>query len=65
MINNTFTLFLRDCAASSTRTPAPLFCVWIETGNPAQPLSCRWISTTRDNLAADPDERPDAHPLCA
>lgn len=23
---------------------APLFCVWFETGNPAQPLACKWIA---------------------
>jgi hypothetical protein len=26
------------------RRVAPLSCVWIETGNPAQPLVCKWTS---------------------
>ena len=26
------------------RTPA-LSCVWIETGNPTQPLACKWIAS--------------------
>jgi hypothetical protein len=25
------------------RAPA-LFCVWVETGNPARPLACRWYA---------------------
>jgi hypothetical protein len=25
------------------RRISPLSCVWFETGNPAQPLACRWI----------------------
>jgi hypothetical protein len=29
--------------AVATVRSAPLDCVWVSTGNPAQPLECRWI----------------------
>jgi len=34
----TKTLYILPAAHRS-----PLFCVWIETGNPRQPLACVWI----------------------
>ena len=42
-----------------------LSCVWIATGNPAQPLACVWID--RDlRIAADrEDNQFQEHPLCA
>jgi hypothetical protein len=42
-----------------------LSCVWVATGNPAQPLACVWID--RDlRIAADrEDNQFQEHPLCA
>lgn len=43
-----------------TRRISSLSCVWIETGNPAQPLVCRWStrSKSRLNLATIRAEEP-------
>ena len=40
---------------------APLSCVWIETGNPAQPLVCKWISRAKSSadLTATGTDTPD------
>ena len=48
------------------RSRARLSCVWVETGNPARPLACKWISGSAAPArkaagAAEPQPRP----LCA
>lgn len=47
------------------KSHAPLTCVWSETGNPRQPLACRWIAQPqqpgdRESAPANPaqDRRP-------
>jgi hypothetical protein len=46
------------------RDTAALRCVWIETGNPAQPLVCKWVSR---KATQDPELKTEAHDrsLCA
>ena len=39
MMNFTF-LF----SAFAVENRGPLTCVWVETGNPRQPLACRWVA---------------------
>jgi hypothetical protein len=48
-----------------TARRSTLSCVWIETGNPARPLACTWIS--RDQRAiGDCEERAnEPNRLCA
>ncbi|MGC9223443.1 MAG: hypothetical protein ACP5E2_05930 [Terracidiphilus sp.] len=49
------------------RRTAPLWCVWIKTGNPAQPLVCKWTSRQKIDaalVAAGTDE-PASCQLCA
>jgi hypothetical protein len=29
------------------RKAAVIACVWVRTGNPAQPLTCNWVSNSR------------------
>jgi hypothetical protein len=36
------------------RTVPPLRCVWVETGNPAQPLTCKWISAQSAEIVDEP-----------
>jgi hypothetical protein len=38
------------------RRTAPLSCIWIRTGNPAQPLICRWTSGSRSSAGLPTDE---------
>ena len=46
------------------RKVASLSCVWIKTGNPAQPLACKWAP--RPKVSADPvATEPDSCRLCA
>lgn len=44
-----------------------LSCVWIRTGNPAQPLVCRWTSSARHSadLPAIETNEPGCCQLCA
>ena len=46
------------------RNTAPLRCVWSETGNPAQPLVCKWVSR---KAAQNPERKTEVHDssLCA
>jgi hypothetical protein len=40
-----------------TKNRASLTCVWTETGNPRQPLACRWVArdpAQHSPTAADP-----------
>jgi hypothetical protein len=49
------------------RRTTPLSCVWIETGNPAQPLISKWISRPKagaDLTAPGTGEPEDCRP-CA
>jgi hypothetical protein len=38
-----------------------LKCVWVETGNPAQPLACRWVANPQAKhvAAAEPETAPE------
>lgn len=51
----------------SVRRTSPLSCVWFETGNPVQPLACRWIAN--EPAAAGSQSGSGTHaktcPLCA
>ena len=49
------------------RRVAPLSRVWIKTGNPAQPLVCKWISRLKSgtDLAATEADEPGNYRLCA
>ena len=44
-----------------------LSCVWFETGNPAQPLACKWIVSQPaiDAVSAKGTSRTTAIRLCA
>ena len=45
----------------------PLSCVWINTGNPAQPLACKWTACREsgtDVVAVEAKER-ERRRLCA
>jgi hypothetical protein len=42
-----------------------LSCVWIETGNPAQPLACVWIDKDLSAVSSNSEEQPEIYPLCA
>jgi hypothetical protein len=46
---------------------AALSCVWIKTGNPAQPLVCKWVSQAESSDDPIPTEAPRPHhyQLCA
>lgn len=46
------------------RNRAQLSCVWIETGNPARPLACKWITGPQAVNAINTIE-PQSHRLCA
>ena len=37
------------------RKVVPLSCVWIETGNPGQPLACRWTARPTGADLASPE----------
>lgn len=55
----TNTLFaLVDMARSA------MHCVWIETGNPRQPLACVWIDRDLRMAQDDDDSLPHEHALC-
>jgi hypothetical protein len=45
-----------------------LSCIWIETGNPVQPLACIWIDRNlcalKDDFAQEAEE-PEPYLLCA
>lgn len=45
------------------RNVAGLTCVWIETGNPTQPLVCQWVSRQKSNAAQSPEIAEEPH-LC-
>jgi len=48
------------------RNDARLRCVWVETGNPVQPLACKWVSGQIDEEgSADRSEGPRFYQLCA
>jgi len=49
------------------RRVAPLSCVWIMTGSPAQPLVCQWTSNALScvDLVATGAEEPETCRLCA
>jgi len=49
------------------RNVAPLSCVWIETGNPAQPLVCRWAPREKSSSVRSFEitSEPHAGRLCA
>ncbi len=49
------------------RRTGPLSCVWIKTGNPAQPLACRWIPREEPGGNLTPTEvtEPQRHSFCA
>jgi hypothetical protein len=36
------------------RRTAPLYCVWFETGNPAQPLACKWMASEEAEASSRP-----------
>jgi len=38
---------IKTILATAIARPAPLACVWIATGNSAQPLECRWVPRPR------------------
>lgn len=42
-----------------------LSCVWIETGNPSQPLACVWIDEDLCAVPSGNEEEPEIYPLCA
>ena len=50
-----------------TGSTAPLSCVWIKTGNPAQPLDCRWMARkeSASDLASIQPNEPERRRLCA
>ncbi len=56
----TNTLFAFVDMARST-----LSCVWIETGNPKQPLACVWIDRELRIAQAHENNQSQAHALCA
>jgi hypothetical protein len=42
-----------------------LFCVWIVTGNPVQPLECVWIDRDQRKFANCEESEPPRLRLCA
>jgi hypothetical protein len=38
------------------RRTAPLACMWVRTGNPAQPLVCRWVSQSELDVSPQATE---------
>lgn len=53
--------------AFSVRNCTQLSCVWIETGNPERPLTCRWV-VPRQFVAAPPSAsaaKTQTNRLCA
>jgi hypothetical protein len=59
------TNIIRNFAAARRR--AALSCVWLATGNPAQPLVCRWVVEKRVLVDAHDEDggEPPAWRLCA
>jgi hypothetical protein len=51
--------------AQSINYSTHLSCVWIETGNPAQPLACVWIDKDLRAVSSNSEEQPEIYPLCA
>ena len=51
----------------SARNVAPLRCVWMETGNPSQPLVCKWVlgEKSTDALSLEFSSRWHFCRLCA
>jgi len=49
------------------RNVAPLRCVWIETGDPSQPLVCKWVRCEQSDAArsAEITGEPHVRRLCA
>ena len=49
------------------RRTAPLTLVWFKTGNPAQPLACRWTASKQAAAESDPEAADSLHfrRLCA
>jgi hypothetical protein len=56
----TETLFVLAAVERST-----LSCVWVDTGNPAQPLACIWIDRSRHGAADHGSDPSQECPLCA
>ena len=42
-----------------------LTCVWIETGNPVQPLACVWVDRDQRRVANCEESEPPRLRLCA
>jgi hypothetical protein len=42
-----------------------LSCVWIDTGNPTQPLACVWIDEDLCAVPSESEGEPEIYPLCA
>jgi hypothetical protein len=57
MIKNLFTLPGMERSVLS--------CVWIDTGNPAQPLACVWIDRDLRIATDDEENEQEERPLCA
>jgi hypothetical protein len=53
-------IFIVPTARRST-----LSCVWIETGNPARPLACTWISPVQRMLGDCEERENEPYRLCA
>lgn len=51
----------------TVRRAVPLSCVWITTGNPSQPLSCRWMACPEScaSPTAHEVDDPEGRRLCA
>jgi hypothetical protein len=49
------------------RRTTKLFCVWFETGNPNQPLACKWVTGRHASATLEPPSVADSRPclICA
>jgi hypothetical protein len=52
------TNFVFHFSAFAVENRGPLTCVWVETGNPRQPLACRWVAGPAEPVHLQSEQAP-------
>jgi len=55
----------RTALIVANRQRSALSCIWIGTGNPAQPLACVWVDRDQREVANCEESEPPRPRLCA